>query len=58
MIVHMSGALTLFVDMNYCSLHCKQVTRVGLLLESRKEGRGAEEADGGRKMVRGREPAE
>src|SRR6516165_10382657 len=39
-IVDMSGALTLFMDISYCSPHCKQVKRVYLLLESRKEGRG------------------
>jgi hypothetical protein len=39
-IVDMSGALTLFMDMSYCSPHCKQIKRVGLLLKSRKEGRG------------------
>jgi hypothetical protein len=54
----MSGALTLFVDMSYCSRHCKQVKRVGFLPESRKKGSGTEEADRGRKMDRGREPAE
>ena len=58
MIVHMSGGLTLFMDMSYCGPHCKQVKRVGLLIESRKTSRGTEEADRGRKMVRGREPAE
>ena len=58
MTVPMSGALTLFVDMSYCSPHCKQVKRVGFLLKSRKKSRGTEETDRGRKMVRGRELAE
>ena len=53
-IVDMSGALTLFMDMSYCSLHCNQVKRVGPLPESRKEGR-TEEAEKGHKMVRGRQ---